>query len=260
MITFLSDFGLKDPYVGIVKGVILSINPSVEIVDLTHDIPPQDILQAAYALGTSYHFYPPGTIFLAVVDPGVGSRRAGMVAVSERYTFVAPDNGILSLVFKNEKKVSCYRLENKKFFRSTVDPTFHARDIFGPVAARLSLGARFDEVGPLYTESPVCLWPEPEPANGCVKGQVVYVDRFGTLITNIPWRLLARDRDEILRSWRVEIGGRWVRFYNTYCDVPAGDLLAVAGSAGYVEISVNMGSALDELNSAPGDPVLVKRC
>jgi S-adenosylmethionine hydrolase len=257
ILAFLSDFGLRDPYVGIVKAVVLSVNPRLCIVDLTHEISPQDIPGGAFVLGTSFSAFPSGTVFLSVVDPGVGSRRAGLVAVSEGFTFVAPDNGLLTLVFQKSETISCYRIEDEALFRHPVSRTFHARDVFAPVAAHLSLGVPPEAVGPAH-ETPLILpWPEPAGEDGSIQGEVIYIDRFGNLVTNIGGgavgRCLAGAKGQAL------VGGVRVPVQGTYSDAAAGAPVALTGSAGFLEISVNLGSAAGELGVGVGEPVLIRR-
>ncbi|MBC7327130.1 SAM-dependent chlorinase/fluorinase, partial [bacterium] len=188
IITFTSDFGLEDPFVGVVKGVILNINPNAIIVDITHLIPPQDILQAALVLRFSYRFFPPGTIHLAIVDPGVGSSRNPIVIESPPYFFVGPDNGIFSFVL--EENFSAYLIENRQFLLPDISQTFHGRDIFAPIAGHLSLGVSPSCFGRKIEEIEKLAFPQPKIMGNTIVGQILTFDRFGNAITNISADLL----------------------------------------------------------------------
>jgi len=256
LIGFMSDFGLQDPYAGIVKAVMAGINPHIHIIDITHHISAHDIAAGALVLETAYGNFPAGSIFLAVVDPGVGSDRAGILAVSDRYSFVAPDNGVLSRIFKLEGELTCYRIENRAFFPGPVSNTFHARDIFGPAATHLSLGTPPPEFGPIHHEPVRIEWPEPVIGPEGITGQVIHVDGFGSLLTNIPYEII-RQQLPGKHAASVSIGSRVIPVHRTYSDVPPGSALALSGSSGLLEIAVNQGSARDLLEAGPGTPVTV---
>ena len=250
-IALLTDFGTRDYYAGAMKGVILSINPQAAVVDITHDIEPQNILSAAFILGACFHDFSQGTIFVTVVDPGVGSDRRAVVVESNGYRFVGPDNGIISLVVGED--AATYSLENDHYFYMPVSSTFHGRDIFAPVAAHLSLGVAITEFGPRVDD--LVLLPEirPEKSNsGTVTGKVIHVDRFGNLVTNITvdavgevFELMIADRS-ITELRQFYSGGE--------PDTP----FAVAGSAGFIEISVNGGSAAELLKATQGTPITLR--
>ncbi len=235
---------------GIVKGVILSRAPGLEIVDLTHEIPPQDIKAGAFVLGSSWRFFPPGTLFLSVVDPGVGSSREILVARAGERVFVAPDNGLLTLISRQEG-FQCRYLRCPELYLRQVEPTFHARDIMAPVSAALAGGLEFESAGPPCS-SPVLLnWPEPRLGDGVIIGEVIYVDRFGSLVTNISIAgLVSGDHCPLVR-----VKGRQVPFHHTYSSVPPGHPLALAGSCGALEIAVNQGSAAQFFTAAVGTKV-----
>ncbi len=242
VIALLTDFGTEDPYVGIMKGVILGINPSVSLVDITHEIPPGRILQGASILDESFSFFPKGTIFLAVVDPGVGTKRRPIAAVHHDYIFVGPDNGLFYPVLLRLGPYKAYHLTATKYFLPSVSNTFHGRDVFAPVSAHLSLGLNPRELGPEITDLAELELPPVREEAGTLLGQVVRIDRFGNLITNID----AETLKHFLRGREAEIKvGKLLlkRIKKTYGDVPKGEPLAIIGSSGCLEISVNGGEA-----------------
>jgi S-adenosylmethionine hydrolase len=249
LIALLSDYGLQDPYVGVMKGALLSVNPEARIVDLTHEIPPQDVREGGRALAAALPYFPDGTIFVAVVDPGVGTERAIVGVESDRHLFLAPDNGLLSVLPLSRRMV---RIADSKYFRSPVSPTFHGRDIFAPVAGHLSRGTDLARFGPSLRKLTTLDLPAPRSsAGGGLQGEVVAIDRFGNLITNIPQKLLPREP-------RITVGRRTLhKLSRSYADARKGDLLALVGSTGHLEISVNQGSASKSARIRKGDRVLV---
>lgn len=252
IITFTSDFGLEDPFVGIVKGVILSLNPNVTIVDITHLIPPHDVLQAALTLRSAYRFFPPQTIHLAVVDPGVGSSRKPIVIDSPPYLFVGPDNGIFSFVVG--ENFSAYLLENPRFFLPKVSKTFHGRDIFAPVSAHLSLGVPPSAMGRKLDGIEKLSLPTPVVQENRIVGQIIAFDRFGNAITNIPEELL-----EGKENLKIRIGEHIIEgLSNFYGEKEPPAPLAIIGSSGFLEISVNLASAREILRLEKGDEVEIK--
>lgn len=262
-IVFLSDFGLHDPYVAQVKGVIACINPAVPVIDLSHDVSPQNILQAAFILGTSYPYFPQGAVFLSVVDPGVGSDRRCIVMQAGPYLFVAPDNGLLTMPYTHFKgDVQCRAIENRRYFRDGVSTTFHGRDIMGPAAACLSLGEPISLLGPEINRPLIMAIPEPEVRGPEIKGVTLFADRFGNVITNIH----AHTIDALIRnnpdSPRLVASARGCIFplKRTYSSTEVGNPLALTGSSGYLELAVNQGSAAEMLSADPlkGLPVTVK--
>jgi S-adenosylmethionine hydrolase len=256
IITLLTDFGLKDAYVGIMKGVILSLSPDARLVDLSHEAPPQDILSGALMLQSAWRYFPPGTIHLAVVDPGVGSRRRLLGAASGEQFFVGPDNGLFSLVFAEQTPFMAVSLENPQYFLASIAATFHGRDILAPVAAHLSLGVPLTAFGPALSDPVRLDWPAPEFGEKEVHGQIISSDHFGNLITNITMGSLQSWLRGRSVSFRVH--GRVIpQLATTYSDVPPGALLALGGSHGYLEIACRQGSAAQELEAAVGDRVVV---
>ena len=191
VITLTTDFGTSDWFVGTMKGVIAGIAPKATIIDLTHDLPPGDIRGGAFALAASYRFFPKGTVHVAVVDPGVGSRRKAIAVQTAKGFFVGPDNGVLSWALVKEKAKAVHALENEAYFLKPVSQTFHGRDVFAPVAAHLSRGVPIKKLGPALKDFVRLDWPEPRRQRGGIEGEVVYIDRFGNAITNLEERPVA---------------------------------------------------------------------
>ena len=263
IITLLTDFGTKDEYVGLMKGVILSINPSVAIVDITHRIDSQDIVQAAYAIHSAYRYFPSGSVHLIVVDPGVGTGRSLLALEMGNQYFVAPDNGVLTLLFNEESISSIVKLTNSNYFLETVSPTFHGRDIIAPVGAHLTRGVKLHRLGDKISLSGVVRLENILPCvsdTGEINGTIVAIDHFGNLITNIDFQELApklipdKNRSARIRIGSYTINGIGETYENGLPNTP----LALIGSRGYLEIAVNKGSAAMVLNAGKGETVQVK--
>lgn len=254
IITLLSDFGTADGYAGVMHGVILSINPEAVVVDISHDIAPQDIHAAAFVLSTVYPYFPADTIHVIIVDPGVGSARRALAVRTASGMFVAPDNGVLSYVFAREKVSEVVHLTNARYWLSPLSDTFHGRDLFAPVAAHLSLGVSLNNLGSAIQDPVRFMVAEARVQNdGSIHGQVMHVDRFGNLITNIPRELLPTGR-----MWRVRVGGYEVGgLVKIYALAGDGSLLALIGSSGYLEIAVRNGNAAAMLQVGRGVEVIV---
>jgi hypothetical protein len=250
VVTLLTDFGTRDGYVGAMKGVILALAPAAVVVDITHDVPPQDIAAAAFALAQAAPLFPAGTIHVVVVDPGVGGRRRGVVLESDGQIFVGPDNGVLSLASPVEQG---FEITAPRFRRAQVSATFHGRDVFAPAAARLAAGAPASDAGAKVTlEGRLAPRPVLFSHNGRhVTGHVVHVDRFGNLITDIVAAVLPARA--AVRIGAVEVP----RLATAYEDVARGELVAYVGSAGTLELAVRDGSAAEVLSVARGEPVVV---
>jgi S-adenosylmethionine hydrolase len=250
IITLTTDFGLSDPFVGIMKGVILGIAPDAQLVDITHDVRNYDILEAAFVIETTYRYFPPETVHLVVVDPGVGSTRRSMAAVSNGHTFVAPDNGVLSLVLK--PGAEAYEITNKSLFLDSVSQTFHGRDIFAPVAANLARGTPIDSVGRRilnFVKKPL---PKPRPQGDKLVGTVLRIDKFGNIITNLR-------REHLAGDFTVRVAGLEIsRLCATFSDADPGEFFAVEGSTGYIELALNQGSAAQRLNVRRGAEIEVE--
>ncbi|MBQ12240.1 MAG: S-adenosyl-l-methionine hydroxide adenosyltransferase [Planctomyces sp.] len=265
-----TDFGLSDPYAGVMKGVVLSINPAATLIDLTHNIQPQNIRQGSFVLAASHRFFPPKSIHVAVVDPGVGTDRMAILLVTSEASFLAPDNGLLSGVLKdyldtpppNSSRVplppslNAYQLTNSEYWLHPVSNTFHGRDIFSPVAAHLSLGVPPEAFGQPLQDLAWLPTPTPTRENDCLTGEVIYADHYGNLVTNIPLEALAKGTEII-----VEIKGRKIVGLSKTFQLPANSseerLLALGGSLGYLEIAVQNGSAATLMNAGPGEAVRV---
>ena len=259
-VTLLTDFGTADGYVAAMKGVIAAIAPGALIDDASHDVPPGDVAAAAWSLWRYWRLYPAGTVHLVVVDPGVGSARRALAAEADGRLFVAPDNGVLTRVLAEAGSAAVVAVEAAELFRTPVSPTFHGRDIFAPVAAELArraaAGAPYRralaDLGPAIADPVRLPLPQPQRDGGRVAGEVVHVDRFGNLITNIPGEWLAEGA-----RVRVE-GGPDAPLVRTYADASPGALLALVGSAGLLELSVRDGSAAERLGAGRGTAVRVE--
>jgi len=269
VITLTTDFGLVDGYVGAVKGVILSINRNATLVDVSHEVSPQDVFDAAFVLGTSYPYFPPDTIHLAVVDPGVGSERSALALSTPHGIFVGPDNGVLTwpvldnlgeakkpsrlgrLKLPEGAAVKAVRLTESKFWMRGPSRTFHGRDIFGPVAAYLSLGTPLDSLGPEIKDLSVLSVPTPRWVSPSrVEGEVLRIDRFGNLVTNMK----ASDVEKLGSGVMFAVAGREIAGLSAYYGEKPG-LLALVGSSGYVEIALQNGSAAKALEVGRGTKV-----
>lgn len=252
IITFTTDFGTRDGYVGQMKGVILGINPDVRLIDITHEIRPFEVLEGALVLKGLGRYFPEGTIHVAVVDPGVGGARRGMVLRCDGRYYVGPDNGLCSLVIGPVSQWEAREILNPEFMVPRPHPTFHGRDVFAPVAAHLSTGKSFDGVGP-QIENPVILpIPVAEHTSEGMEGQVIYVDQFGNLTTNIEAEMLNRPVKTVAVGDVVITGiGRF------FAEVPQGAPLALINSFGLLEIAVNRGNAASFLGAGKGMKVRV---
>jgi S-adenosylmethionine hydrolase len=244
-ITLLTDFGTADYFVGAMKGVILSINPQAVIADITHEIPAQDVAAGAFTLLAAYNTFPAGTIHVAVVDPGVGSARRPILASAGDHLFVGPDNGIFTYIYDREPSFAVFHITDTKYFRQPVSTTFHGRDIFAPVAAVVSTGVEPSALGP----------PVPEPVRLSVgrATQIIHIDRFGNLITNIT-------RDLLKESTRLVVNGKVISTFRSFFGEELGEIdepFAIWGSAGFLEIAVNRGSAAALLKAKRGDTVVL---
>lgn len=241
IITLCTDFGLTDHYQGAMKGVILGINPDAVIVDITHSIPEFDVLSGAITLNNFYSYFPPGTIHIGVVDPGVGGERKPLALEADGHYFIGPDNGLFSLVYKRSGKLNVREITNKEYMLPHVSSTFHGRDVFAPAAAHLSMGVDLNELGD-EAASPLRLGlPVPEAEGGKVTGEVIHGDSFGNLLTNIPAELVKRGSLVYVDGISLGIPRE------SYGSVKKGELLSIIGSSGYLEIAVCQGSALDTL-------------
>lgn len=252
IITLTTDFGIDDPYVAVMKGVILSIDPDATIVDLCHTVKPQDIVQGAYILSTTHRYFPEGSIHVAVVDPGVGTDRQAVLLVTARGLFIGPDNGVLSYVIEEAlPDVEAIALTNSRYWLSPLSNTFHGRDVFAPVAAHLSLGAPPHEFGDVIPSIATISIPQPRVGeDGVVSGRVIHIDRFGNLITDI------RESDLPKGRHFIEVGGHIIDYLSSTYE-EGEELLAIMGSENRLEVSVKNGSAAKLLKAKVGDEVKV---
>jgi S-adenosylmethionine hydrolase len=254
IIALLTDFGTADSYLGSMKGAILSVYPEATLVDLVHDLPAHDVLAGALALDAAYAAFPAGTVFVAVVDPGVGSARRGLAIEAGGCVFVGPDNGIFTFVLREHAQSRLHALESARLFRAPVSPVFHGRDVFGPVAGHLARGLALEDVGPAVRDPVVLDVPEPRRLEGGDWDvRVVHVDRFGNLTTNLRAGAL-----EWTSGPEVVVDGRPVPVVRTYADVPFGTACALVGSHGRLEIAVREGRASDLFGVAPRVRVRVR--
>ena len=258
VIALLSDFGTRDHYAGTMKGVILGICPEASLVDITHGIAPHDVLDGALQLAAAFRYFPAGTIFLAVVDPGVGSSRRGIAAEAGDYRFVAPDNGLLTAVFRDVPPKKVVELTERRYARPTVSRTFEGRDRFAPAAAWLAKGIQLAALGRPVTNASTLEIPQPRLADHAVDGIVLQVDGFGNLVTNIERRAF----DKLAQAGPVQIdaGGTAVgRLVANYAEIHEGEICALFGSTDHLEIAANSGSAASLLGLARGAAVSVRR-
>ncbi|MCL5267760.1 MAG: SAM-dependent chlorinase/fluorinase [Bacteroidetes bacterium] len=252
VIVLLTDFGVKDYFVGAMKGVIASVNPVVHVVDLTHEIERQDVRQASFVLWASRKSFPEDAIFVNVVDPGVGSKRKIICGKIDGQIFLAPDNGLLDYVAAEANEKEFYAVTSEGFFLKNVSSTFHGRDIFAPVSAYLSRGIRLNELGERF------LYPEVKPFykaidTGKNTGEVVYHDRFGNVFTNFLW-------DDILlaKASNVKMGARVVsRFYLSYSEAQGRAVSGIRGSSGLLELAINRGDAARSLKTKIGQKIIL---
>ena len=252
IITLLTDFGDGDGFVGVMKGVILSINPQATIVDITHHVPRHNINAGAFILGNSYKFFPPGTIHVSVIDPGVGSTRKAIFVQTEKYFFVAPDNRVLKYIFHYEKRFTVHEILNDSYFLKKVSNTFHGRDIFAPCAAHLSLGVRIEKFGPQINNFERGRVFSPNVTKNHIEGQIVYTDKFGNLITNIHQSLVQR------HSFQITLGNYVINsLSNSYSEGKNLLPIALIGSSGFLEIALFKQSARDILGFKEKDKLRV---
>ncbi len=259
-ITLLTDFGTQDEYVGVMKGVILSINPRATIVDITHHIEPQDITQAAYTLKAAYPYFPNGSVHVVVVDPGVGGSRAILALRKNGSIFLAPDNGVLTFLIQDSTTDGMFLVENSAYFLKTVSNTFHGRDIFAPAAAHLSTGTALSKVGPPVDPQTLIQTPFPQPfinTTHDLVGAIVAVDHFGNLITNIDTTVLRqfrRSQDD--HDLEIVIRNHTIKGLNqSYANTPHRAALAIINSRDQLEIALNGANAAEYFKARKGDPV-----
>ncbi|MCD6385351.1 SAM-dependent chlorinase/fluorinase [Candidatus Sumerlaeota bacterium] len=256
LIILMTDFGLDDWFVGTMKGVIKRIYPEAEVIDLCHNIPPGDIQSGALTLLFSYKYFPSGTVFCSVVDPGVGTERKALVATDREYLFTAPDNGLLGLIAERSEVWEAYCIENKELILPVQSHTFHGRDIFAPASAYLAKGIPPSAFGTQIERFVSLSLPEPQKAGNIITGEVIYIDKFGNLITNILPALTLSGYN--FESIKLTVGDTTIQgISTTFSDVQKGEPLMYIGSTGYLEIGINGGNAAQHWGLAVGSPVVI---
>jgi len=258
IITLTTDYGTSDHLVGVMKGVILSINPEVNIVDITHSVLAHDILDGALAIGQAYKYFPPKTVHVVVVDPGVGTERRPILVAGDTHYFVAPDNGVLSSVYDQSEALYAWNIVSEHYFRNPVSKTFHGRDVFAPVAAWMTKSWQTSAFGEPITDFVRFAIPKPKATGNTVKGIVLRVDHFGNLVTNFTPEdapaLASADGKFTIRAGSATI----TKLVPTFANGAAGEAIGVIGSSGYLEIAVNKGSAARALGVGRGAEVTIE--
>ena len=255
IITLITDFGYKDPFIAEMKGVILSIEAAATIIDITHDIEPFNIIEAAFVVGSSSKYFPPGTIHIVVVDPGVGSRRRAVILETGNGFYVGPDNGVFSEVIRAERQIRCFHITNEAIVISAESPTFQGRDVFAPVAARLMQGIPPTDAGPEISDPVLIEIPTPYMIDQDIVGEIVYVDRFGNAITNITTEHLQR----FGKNYKAQLKGSDIEPVNHYAQASPDTLRCLLNSSGRLEIFVFRGNAAGLVGLEKGDSVRVLR-
>lgn len=258
LITLTTDFGYKDPFVGMMKGVMLKINPKAQIVDITHDVSPHNIREAALTIGMSYNFFPPKTVHIVIVDPGVGSNRRPILVITDHHYFIGPDNGVFSLIYGSRSEtLGVVHITSEHYFLPQKGPTFHGRDIFAPAAAWLTRGVEITKFGDYITDHVTLPFPSVSlPTKTTMEGEVVYIDRFGNAITNIK----AEDLNTLYNTnpegkLKIVSKGKQTELKNYYSEVMDKNLYSLVDSAGYLELFVYRGNAAAAFDIKIGDIV-----
>ncbi len=254
IVTLLSDFGLRDQYVGSMKGVMLGLNPNLSFIDISHLVPPQDVSTGAFILGQAYPCFPAGTIHVAVVDPGVGTDRRAIVVYAGAQYFVGPDNGIFTWVYNREESFTVYEITADHYYRKPVSSTFHGRDVFAPVAAWISRDTPLQQVGPVCEDPVRIKLPElVRVRDALIQATVLSVDAFGNLVTNLKPEDLPAYSAPGAKSCKMLVAQKEITaFRNTFGEGAAGEIFVLPGSSGYLEIVMRNGSAAAALNAASG--------
>ena len=254
IIALLTDFGYKDGFVGAMKGVIKTINPSVEVIDISHDISPFSILEASLILYSTYKYFPKNTIFVCVVDPGVGTNRKPLIVHTENYFFVLPDNGLITLVLKEEKVRSIYEITNRQFMLRRISQTFHGRDIFAPVSAYISVGVPLNLFGKKISIKEIKLlnFPEPKVKNGEIVGEILYFDRFGNAITNIPYKYLPENFIISFRNFKIN------KLSQNFLEGEKNQPNAIIGSTGLLELFLPEENFKEKFLAKKGEKIIIQ--
>ena len=259
VIALLTDFGLQDPYVGAMKGAILSACPEATLVDVLHDVPAHDVAAGALALDAAYRHFPGGTVFVAVIDPGVGSPRRPVAVGAGRWLFVGPDNGLFTFVLEAHAAARVHLLANPVLYREPFSPVFHGRDLFGPAAGHIARGLPIEEVGPVAADTVRLVHPPKARLAEGWEGEVVHVDRFGNLTTNLLESDLVALGGRGLEALEVTLGAQALPLVRSYSDVEPRAACALVGSSGRLEIAVHRGRADTLPGAGPGARVRVRR-
>ncbi len=263
IVALLTDYGTRDQYAGSLRGAVLAACPDAQVVDLTHHIARHGVREAAFVLRASVAAFPAGTAFVAVVDPGVGTKRRGIAIRAGGYFFVGPDNGIFSFILIDHPEAEVRALTNAGLFRARVSPTFHGRDVFGPVAGALVRGTAFEDVGPTVDDAFHYEFPTAQLVDeGTLEGHIIYVDAFGNLVSSIggaPWQTLIHGVGGDLTEIVAEVNRVVAPVVTTFGDVPEDETCAYLGSADRIEIAVNQGSAARRFEASIGTPVRLRR-
>jgi S-adenosylmethionine hydrolase len=259
IVTLTTDFGLNDHFVGTMKGVILNIAPDTEIVDLNHAVQAFDVLDGALTIAQSYSYFPTGTIHVVVVDPGVGSARRPILMSTEKHYFVAPDNGVLSLIYTREERIRVRHITGEHYFLQPVSNTFHARDIFAPVAGWLAKGVDGAKFGDEVSDYVRLNAPKPKPVDGnTLRGLVLKVDRFGNLITNFTPQDVPMLFQETRPPFKILVGKQQITALRaTYSEGQANEVFGILGSMGYLELAANRASAAQLVGTGKGSEVTI---
>lgn len=258
VISLITDFGLKDNFVGVMKAVVLNVNPCAAIVDICHEIKPQNILEAAFLLRASYRYFPSGTVHLVVVDPGVGSKRKKLLIKTKNYFFIGPDNGVLSLALKDELPIKLIEITNDRYFLKPVSNTFHGRDIFAPVAAYVSKGEDIKKFGKAIRSFETIDLPKFKISGNILIGEIIYIDRFGNLVSNIPKDMLDDFVED--RGFEIRIKDETIdRLSKGYFEGSDTKPIALINSFDYLEVAIASGSARDYLGVDKGAEIKIRR-
>lgn len=258
VITLTTDYGSRDAFAASIKGVLLKVNPQAQIIDVTNEIAPQDIWEAAFTLRSAYNYFPKGTIHLAIVDPGVGGSRRPIIVVTESYYFVGPDNGIFSLIYLEAERLRVHHITSTHYFQPSPGPTFHGRDVFAPVASWLSKGIPSGNFGEEITDYVKLNVPVPKRTQTGIDGHVVHIDRFGNVITNITYKelrgVLAEGEGTVALG--IQVAGREIKgMKRFYAEAAPGEPAAIINSSGYLEVFVFKQNARQALGIKRGDVV-----
>ncbi len=256
IVTFTTDFGIEDHFVGVMKGVVLGINPEAAVVDICNNVPPYDVLAGALTIGQAYSYYPAGTVHVVVVDPGVGTKRRALVADTGKYVFVGPDNGVLSLVCERQERVTVRHVTAEHYFLHPVSTTFHGRDIFAAVAGHVSRGVDLAKLGDTVTDYVRLQVPQIKLEDKRISGSILKFDRFGNIITNIGRRAVASFVSAHPEGFLIRLGSIDIsHLRSAYAQAAPGELFGIIGSMGYLEIAANRGSAAEISGAKIGDVV-----